>query len=260
MSIIEALSLGVLQGITEFLPVSSSGHLVLLQKIFGINEAPLFFDTMLHAGTLIAVLIVLRTEVLSILRKPFQKLTLFLVAGTVPLVITTLFLGDFIEKAFTGGKILGFCFLFTSIVLFFAEKIAEKCKTSITLSSLTWKKAFAVGACQAIAILPAVSRSGMTIFGSVACKLDKTSAARFSFLLSIPAILGALALQLKHLLFDDTSLEVSTPLIPVIIGTLAAAIVGIVSIKFFLTIVKDKSFYSFAIYTAVLGVVVVGVF
>lgn len=125
MSIIEAIVLGLVQGLTEFLPVSSSGHLVLLQKIFGITTPALFLDTMLHAGTLIAVMTVLWQDIWAILKKIIQPLTAFLIIATIPAVIAALAFGDAIERAFESGKYLGFCFLITSVILIIAEKLSR---------------------------------------------------------------------------------------------------------------------------------------
>jgi undecaprenyl-diphosphatase len=196
LSIIEALILGVVQGITEFLPVSSSGHLVLLQQIFGIEEPVLLFDTMVHMGTLVAVFAVLWQDIWDILRKFFQPLTLFLVIATLPAVIAALLFNKQIERAFASPSFLGFSFLITSALLLFSELLYRRKKPGAPDGSsegkMTWLDALIIGLLQAIAIIPGISRSGATLSGGLFRGLNRDFVVRFSFLLSIPAILGAL--------------------------------------------------------------------
>jgi len=203
MSIIHAVLLGIIQGLTEFLPVSSSGHLVLFQKLFGISEPALLFDTMLHVGTLAAVVAVLWKDIWAILRKLNQPLTLYLIFATVPTVIAALVFRKPLERAFETGHFLGFAFLMTSALLAAAELLAKrgatKGGTAKNATTMNWLDALIVGVMQAIAIIPGVSRSGATLSGALSRRLDRDFAARFSFLLSIPAILGAVVFQLKDL-------------------------------------------------------------
>jgi undecaprenyl-diphosphatase len=273
MTIFEALILGIVQGITEFLPVSSSGHLVLLQKIFGITEPALLFDTMVHVGTLVAVFAVLWKDIWAILRRIIQPLTLYLIIATLPAVIAALIFKDKIEEAFASGALLGFAFLITSILLVVSEYLfrrtvpnkAEGVEKKRSKEEMTWLDALIIGLLQAVAIIPGVSRSGSTLSGALSRKLDRDFAARFSFLLSIPAILGALVLQVKDLAEGTVSTSgtiqgaASGGVIGVgaiIAGTVAAAIVGFFSVRLMLKIVREKSLIGFAIYTAVLGVLV----
>jgi len=258
MNVIEAVFLGIVQGLTEFLPVSSSGHLVLLQKVFKIREPSLFFDTMLHLGTLTAVFIVLWKDIWEILKKPIQKLTLFLIIATIPAVIAALTFKDSIENLFLSAKFLGWCFLFTSALLVSAELLSRRAlKSDSKTDSMKWFHALFIGFMQAVAIPPGISRSGATISGALFCKLDRDFAARFSFLMSIPAILGAVVLQAKDLIKGNAAQnEVNINIAAVIAGTLAAAIVGFFAVKFMLKIIKEKSLFGFAIYTGVLGLFV----
>jgi undecaprenyl-diphosphatase len=267
MNIIQALILGAVQGITEFLPVSSSGHLVLLQKIFGITEPALLFDTVVHGGTLLAVVVVLRRDILNILTRLFQPLTLYLIIATIPAVVTALFFKDAIEGAFASGAFLGFAFLITSCLLCLSEMLfrwsgkpgglpglIEGADLPRNQDQMTWQDALVVGVLQAVAIMPGVSRSGSTLSGALSRRLDRDFAARFSFLLSIPAILGALVLQLKDL---PVSIEAAgVGIAPLVAGALAAAIVGFFSIRIMLKIVREKSLLGFAVYTAILGALV----
>jgi undecaprenyl-diphosphatase len=261
MDILHAVILGIVQGLTEFLPVSSSGHLVLMQKIFGIEEAALFFDTMLHAGTLLAVFAVLRQDIWAVLKNPFQPLTGFLILATLPVVVAALAFRKPLEHAFESGQFLGISFLVTSAFLVIAELLSRHARTHKGLKnaeSMNWLDALVIGILQAIAIIPGVSRSGATISGALSRKLDRGFAARFSFLLSIPAILGAVVFQSKDLLKStEAASSGGIGAAAVIAGTLTAAVVGFFAIKFMLKIIKEKSLFGFAIYTAILGLLVI---
>jgi undecaprenyl-diphosphatase len=265
MDIMTAIILGIVQGLTEFLPVSSSGHLVLMQKIFGVEEPGLFFDTMLHIGTLSAVFVVLWKDIWEILKKIIQPLTLFIIIATIPAVIAALAFKDLIESAFESGQFLGICFLFTSALLVTAEQLAKRSEIKKNGENMNWIDALIIGVFQAIAIPPGISRSGATISGALFRKLDRDFAARFSFLLSIPAILGALVLQVKDLVKGNNmtageSIETlpveNIGVLPVIVGTITAAIVGFFAVKMMLKIIREKSLYGFAIYTAAIGILV----
>jgi undecaprenyl-diphosphatase len=262
MNLFQAILLGIVQGLTEFLPVSSSGHLVLLQKIFGINNSSLLFEVLLHIGTLVAVFIVLWKDILAILKKLIQPLTLYIIIGTIPAVIAALLFGDTIDMIFDTGKFLGFCFLATTVLLVIAEILSKRALASNSLKkqeNMNWIDALLIGIMQAVAIAPGISRSGATISGALFRKLDRDLAARFSFLLSIPAILGALVLHLKDL-FELGSAQSSSPeslsVVSIIAGTVTSGIVGFFAVKFMLKIIREKSLYGFAIYTGVLGILV----
>jgi undecaprenyl-diphosphatase len=266
MEIFEAILLGAVQGITEFLPVSSSGHLVLLQKILDISGPALLFDTMVHLGTLAAVFIVLWDDIWKILRRPIQPLTGLLLLATLPTVIIALLFKDPIEAAFQSGAYLGYAFLFTAAALLAAEGLARRGRGGQPPSgpargerNVNWVDALIIGLCQGAAIMPAVSRSGLTLSGALSRRLDRGFAARFSFLLSIPAILGALVFQLKDMLGGGGTEEAAAESIgaaALIAGTLTAAVVGFFAVKFMLKIVRERSLRGFAVYVAVLGALV----
>jgi undecaprenyl-diphosphatase len=261
MDILKAIVLGIAQGLTEFLPVSSSGHLVLLQKIFGIKAPPLLYETLLHVGTLAAVFVVLWKDILDILKKIIQPLTLYLIIGTIPAVIAALLFGDAIEYVFTTGNLLGISFLITTVLLVTAELLSRKAIAANNLKKpgeMNWLDALIIGVLQAIAIAPGISRSGSTISGALFRKLNRDTAARFSFLLSIPAILGSLVLHIKDL-FKGAPQEDGVEnigLIAIIIGTITAAVVGFFAVKWMLKIIREKSLFGFAIYTGILGLLV----
>jgi undecaprenyl-diphosphatase len=284
LSIIEAIILGVVQGITEFLPVSSSGHLVLLQEIFGIEEPTLLFDTVVHVGTLVAVCSVLWKDIGNLLKKLIQPLTLYLIIGTIPAVVAALLFRGSIEASFSSTSFLGFAFLITTGLLVFSElfykrkssvpgdkadnKVNSKANNKVAVSSegpaeihptgkdsekMTWIDALIIGVFQAVAITPGISRSGATLSAGFFRGLSRDFAVRFSFLLSIPAIFGALVLQIKDLGGGTVG---GIGAVPLAVGAVSAAVVGFFSIKLMLKIVREKSLLGFALYTGILGVFV----
>ena len=258
MSVIEAVLLGVIQGLTEFLPISSSGHLVLFQKIFGVEEPALLFDTMLHVGTLAAVFAVLWKDIWAILRKLNQPLTAYLIIATVPTVACALAFRKPLEKTFETGEFLGVCFLVTSALLVVAELLSRRAAGNLKKpGEMNWLDALVIGIMQAIAIIPGVSRSGATLSGALSRRLNRDFAARFSFLLSIPAILGAAVLQLKDLL-KGTGADPGSGIgmAAMIMGTLTAAVVGFFAVRLMLKIIREKSLWGFAVYTGILGLLV----
>ncbi|MDR1144199.1 MAG: undecaprenyl-diphosphate phosphatase [Spirochaetaceae bacterium] len=266
MSVFESIFLGLVQGITEFLPVSSSGHLVLFQKFLGITAPALFFDTLLHCGTLLAVVAALRKDVWNLIRHPFQRLAALLVMATVVTVVIALFFKDTIEEAFVSGKWLGQAFLATALALFISEYLSHRPGRLRNDAEMDWFDAVLIGGLQGIAIIPGVSRSGFTLSGALSRKLERDLAARFSFLLSIPAILGALVLQLKELYeishFQSVNPAAAEGLIAglnpltLIAGTLTAALVGFGTVTLMLRIVRERSLTGFGVYTALLGLLI----
>ncbi|MBQ2202654.1 MAG: undecaprenyl-diphosphate phosphatase, partial [Clostridia bacterium] len=201
-----AILLGLVQGLCEFLPVSSSGHLFLVSKLtsgaVGEGYFGSFFTVMLHVATLIAVLFVYREQVLSILRHPIQKLTLHLIIATLPTVAFALILKKFdaLDSWLDEGNFVGVSFLLTAAFLTVSELLSRRRKPRKSLDTMRWIDALAIGGMQAIGVLPGVSRSGSTIAGALGMRLDRKSAADFSFLMSIPAILGGLVLELYKMI------------------------------------------------------------
>ena len=260
MSIFTAIILGIVQGLTEFLPVSSSGHLVLLQRIFGISEPTLFFNIMVHVGTLAAVVTVLWRDIWAILRKLFQPLTAYLILATIPAVIFGLLFKDTIEGAFESGEFLGFAFLVTTALLTSSELISRRARAGNGLKKagqMKWLDALVIGLFQAAALVPGVSRSGATISGALFRGIDRDFAARFSFLMSIPVILGALVLGIWDLSRGtEPAAAGGIGAGAIIAGTISAAIVGFFAVRFMLKIIREKSLFGFAVYTGILGVLV----
>jgi len=263
MKFLIALLLGLVQGLCEFLPVSSSGHLYLVEKLtsgaVGEGYFGSFFTVMLHVATLIAVLFVYREQIVSILRHPLQKLTLHLIVATLPTVAVALVLKkwDALDAWLENGNLLGVSFLLTALLLTASELLCRSRKATKSMETMRWTDALAIGGMQAIGVLPGVSRSGSTIAGALGMRIDRKSAADFSFLLSVPAILGALVLEIYKAVKDPATVEIDFSFGAVmILGMLAAAISGYFAVRYMIRLVTKKGLFGFAIYTAALGVLV----
>lgn len=251
MEIWQAIVLGAVQGFAEFLPVSSSGHLILMQRWLGVEEGNLFFDVMLHIGTLIPVFIVFFKEILSLFKKPFTKMGLLIIAS-IPAALTGILLGDVVEGAFYRGDILSavllaITFSFTAVELFFAEKISQKNKNELPLKL---KQSLYMGVAQSIAIVPGLSRSGTVISAGVLSGLNREDNASFAFLMSIPVILGAAVISGYKCLKSGIVVDVA----PLIFGVLTAAITGYIAIKGMLKVIKKAKYRWFSVYLLVMAV------
>jgi undecaprenyl-diphosphatase len=253
MSIIEAIILGIVQGFTEFLPVSSSGHLVLLQRIFNVEEGALSFSIALHFATLIAVVVVYRNKIFSMLRNPFSKLPVYIVIGTIPIAIIGLLFHDLIESLFETGATLGVGFIFTGLILMYAESAGRKNRE---IEDMKVKDPLIIGTAQAIAMLPAVSRSGMTISGALMLGIERKTAADYAFLLSIPAILAAVAKDLYKVIKTGESSLTAVGTLPVALGILFAAISGFIAVKGMINLIQKGRLRYFSYYLWGLGALV----
>ncbi|WP_462411077.1 undecaprenyl-diphosphate phosphatase [Neobacillus sp. Marseille-QA0830] len=247
---LEALILGIIQGLTEFLPISSTGHLYLGRNLFGLQEAGLLLDTMLHVGTLLAVFVFYKDEFIKIIKNPFSKLTYLLIVGTIPAVIFGLAFKDFIDGISKSGVTIGWEFLITGLFLWLADSAKNGYKK---MDDISYKDALVIGTFQAVAIMPAISRSGMTIAAALWRKLDRETAAYFSFLLSTPAIAGAIVLQMKDLLGSGGE-EIT--LSALLVGIISSAFFGYVAVKWMVGYLKKHSLKPFAVYVWILGLVV----
>ncbi len=266
MTIFQAIVLGIVQGLTEFIPVSSSGHLVLVPHFLGweFTQAQAFiFDVLVQWGTLLAVFIYfwndLKVIVLAVFRalakgKPFAdpdaKMGWFLVLATIPAVVAGLSCKDLIEEAFASPKMTGIFLLVTAALLIIAEKIGRRDRTT---DDITWLDSFWIGCSQVLALLPGVSRSGSTIAGGMTRHLDRPSAARFSFLMSVPVMLGAGVLAFKDLADLPAAGDFFVPLLA---GFFAALISGYIAIRWLISFLSKHSLYGFALYCTVLGLIV----
>ncbi len=252
MSILEAIILGIVQGLTEFLPVSSSGHLLLAEKLFGVQENSLSFGIILHFGTLIPVIIVFWRDLWKLLKKPFQKLTYILIVASIPAAIVGFTLNDMIEEVFYGGDLLWVTFIATALILLYSDKASNEGRDE---KEITYKDALVIGCTQAFAILPGISRSGSTISAGLFGGLSRETAAKISFLLSIPVVGGAFLLESIDIAQTGFSLE-GISLAACIAGFLASMISGYASIKFMLELIKKAKLKYFAYYLFVVAIVV----
>ena len=263
ITIVQAIILGIVQGLTEFLPVSSSAHLVFITDILGLQQN-VAFDTLLHLGTLVAVvgyfwkdLVIIISSFFSSLldifrgrfkegleETPFKKLSWLLLVGTIPAGLMGILLKNEFEALFNSILYVGIFLIITGLLLWGAERVKPGDKD---VKDISFKNALVIGVAQGIAIAPGISRSGATIAAGLFSGLNRELAARFSFLLSIPAILGAALVQAK----DITSFDVST--IVLIAGFVSAAIFGYLAIKLLLKIIKERSLMIFAYYCWIVG-------
>ncbi|MDD2619092.1 MAG: undecaprenyl-diphosphatase UppP [Syntrophomonadaceae bacterium] len=250
MNSLEAFILGAVQGLAEFLPVSSSGHLVIFQHIFGIEEGPITFDVLVHMGTLIAVFIAFRDDILNILKHPFDRLTWLIIVGCIPAGIAGYLLAPVFEKAFESLLVVGIGLIITGLLLKVSEYLANQHFGLKTEEETTYKDVIFIGIMQAIAIIPGISRSGSTIAAGLVSGLDREFAARYSFLLSIPVILGAGVLQLKDLFVSGIPSE---NILPYIIGPVTAALFGYFAITVVMKMVRRGNLSVFSYYCWTVG-------
>lgn len=262
MNIIDAIFLGILQGLTEFLPVSSSGHLVIAQHFMGISEGNLALNVLLHLGTLIAIFVVYRSSImqmffeffkmikdlfveksLCVYKSKYRKYILLIVAASIPTAIVGLTLEDVFEELFASIEIVAITLIFTGIMLVMGEKIGKK--NQMHIEKLTLGKGFIVGLFQSLAITPGISRAGSTIVGGLVNGLKKDEATEFSFLISIPAVLGAVILKSKDI-FTLNDVGMSTP---TLMSSFAASIVfGIFAIRLLVKLVRNGKLHYFSYY------------
>jgi len=251
MPFIVIFFLAIVQGLTEFLPVSSSGHLVLFQRLFGLSQPPVFFDILVHLGTTLAVVFFFRSDLSKLIgglfknEKECKVLLLNLIIASIPAGLFGFFIKPFLGTIFNSFLILSFGWFLTAFLLFLSRKFNQGRKSC---ESLTWVTSFFIGIFQAIAILPGVSRSGLTILGGMFFGLSVTEAFRFSFLLSIPAVLGANILEMGDLGKIDY-------LYHGFFGALIAGVVGYASLLFLRKILILRRFHYFWFYCFLLGFV-----
>lgn len=286
MSLLQAIIMGIIQGLTEFLPVSSSGHLALFKILFGVEtETGILYDVLLHVGTLAAICLVyykdiwkLIAEGCCIIRDVFVNIVIFfrnkikketesyrrvvsngyrkfvmlVIVSTIPTGVIGVFGRDAVSLASEILIVPGICLIITAILLFIADHIKDGNKLP---KSVTYTNAFSIGIAQGIATLPGLSRSGTTITACLLCGYQRNFAVKYSFIMSIPAILGALVLELTDI---GTVSVAPTEIFYYVIGMLIAAVVGYICIKTMLVIVRKKKFTIFAIYCLLVGALSIG--
>lgn len=267
MSYIEAIVLGIVQGLTEFLPVSSSGHLLMLQHFFGIEaDSVLIFTLLLHVGTLISVFFCYWNDIWELIKelfitigdlvkgkglrlseRPVRKLGVMIIVASIPTAIIGILFEDMFEGFYETLLPTGVGLLFTGVLLWIAQ---NNKKNTTDIKDMTFKQALAVGTMQGIAICPGISRSGSTLFGGLKTGLQRDFAVKFAFLVSIPSILGSLIFEGGS---DAMASVVGTSMGPVIAGCIAAAISGVLAIKTMITVVRKLSLRYFSIYVWLVG-------
>lgn len=271
MSILSAILQAIIQGITEFLPVSSSGHLSLYQHFTGNSgEGALMFSALLHLGTLAAVCTVFYKQIWELIKEfclmvkdiftgnfsikdasPQRRVVFMYIISTALLIPFVIFKGVFEGFAEDGSILMeGICFLYTAAILFMADRTAKGSKRAVDMK---YKDATTIGFFQGIALLPGVSRSGSTISAGLFCGLTREAAVSYSFILGIPAILGGCLIEVK----DGIAQEADIGVLPCIIGFVVAAIVGFLAIKLVQMLIKSDKFKVFWIYLGILGAVVI---
>lgn len=258
MTIFQATVLGIIQGLTEFLPISSSAHLNIMPWLFNWSEIPESFDIALHFGTLLAICIYFFKDWIDLIIGGYKKaikkedsvngrIFWYIVISTIPTGILSIILEKFSDKYLPGMAPIGVALIVMGILLYLVDK---KQPSEVSYENITFKQGFLVGLSQAFAAaFPGVSRSGITMTVARLFKIDRESAAKYSFLLSTPVVLAAVILKLNEFVFN----------IPFVIGVISSFISGILVIKFLMSFLKKGSFKIFAIYRLVLGLIILGV-
>jgi len=253
LEIFKAIILGVIQGTTEFLPVSSSGHLVLASKILNFQEQGVVFDVFAHMGTLLSVIFVFRKDLLEMIKAPFLLLKgsvepqvkdyflwdIYVIVGTIPIVICGLLLNDYIDQIFD-SELVVYCMLAVTGILMYSSALLKERGVALNCS-----RSFVIGIAQATAIMPGLSRSGSTIFAGMALGMERATAARFAFIMSVPAILGAVILKSGEMFHSQNSMN---GMLAIGAGTIMSAIAGYFSIVLLLDIVKRNRLRWFGYY------------
>jgi undecaprenyl-diphosphatase len=269
LTVFESFILGLVQGVTEFLPVSSSAHLVLVPELFNIPAPGVAFDVLLHVATLVAVVGYFIGDVIKMITALFmpkrmskadvrywRRLFFWLVVGSVPAAIIGLALNDFFESLFSSTAAVGIFMVVTSVLLVGSDLVVLRAnrlkKQGASLGQMGWVDAVVIGLYQALAIAPGLSRSGSTISAGIFLGFDRETAARFAFLLSIPAILGAFLFKLP-----DLGGESGPGGVALLVGFVAAAISGFLAVRFMMRYLKKHRLWGFAVYTLLVGVFVI---
>ena len=267
MTYFQAIILGIFQGISEFLPISSSGHLVVLQHIFGIKEGNLFFTEMLHFVTLISIFIVFFNAIIIIIAEFFkmigqgiknrkfkitniyQKMAILIIVGSVPTAFIGLLFQETFEKLYSSLLHISIAFMVTGLILWIVDK---KSREEKKVKDMTYGDAIIIGTFQGIAIIPGISRSGSTIAGGLFRGLNRNLATEYSFLLALPATFGAALLGIKDVIETDAEVCFSLPLIT---GVIISAITGIISLKILIKLLQTKKLHYFSYYLWALGII-----
>lgn len=271
MTYLQAVILGLIQGLAEFLPISSSGHLALLQHFFGITgDNVIIFTVLLHVGTLISVFFMYWKDIMELIielgltirdlvtgkglrldERPTRKLGVMIIVATIPTAIIGFTLNDFFEGLYGNILFIGIGFLITGTFLFLSEKFGQNRKD---IEKMNFRNAIFVGVMQGVAIYPGISRSGSTLMAGLTAGLKREFAVRFAFLISIPAIMGSALVEGKNAI--EAGIDTSV-IGPVLAGMAVAAISGVLAIKLMIRVVSDKKLKYFSYYVWALGIAVI---
>lgn len=257
MSTIEVIILALIQGLTEFLPVSSSAHLILPSAVLGWQDQGIAFDVAVHVGTLLAVMLYFRQDIGNLTvgwvkslggqHSTDSKLAWWVILATIPAGLAGLLAADFIETFLRSPWVLAISTIVFGLALWWADVVA---KQNVAMTGMTWQQALLIGLAQAVALIPGTSRSGITMTAAMLLGLDKVSAARFSFLLSIPIIVLSGGYQASKLLSEPAHYDIHG----ILLGTVLSFISALVCIHFFLKIISRMGMLPFVIYRLILGV------
>lgn len=239
VSLIQAIILGVIQGITEWFPISSSGHLALIQNLFNL-QVPIIYDILLHLGTALVILIKFRKDILNIILLKERKLLFYLIIGSIATALIGFTFKNLFESFFYNLTIIGIAFIVTGILLTLTKNRTQNKK-------LNYKSSFIIGIAQGFALIPGISRSGSTIGIGLLSNINKDQLIKYSFILSLPAVIGATIFEMNSINF--------TNLTPIIIGTLVSLIVGYISLTYLIKIIKRGNFHNFSYYCFIIGII-----
>ena len=240
VSLIQAIILGIIQGITEWFPISSSGHLALIQNIFNL-QVPIVYDILLHLGTALVILIKFRKDILNIILLKEKKLLTFIIIGSIATAIIGFTCRDLFKSFFYNLTIIGIAFLITGILLTLT-------KNKTTNKNLNYKSSFLIGLAQGFALIPGISRSGSTISVGILKNINKNQLIKYSFILSLPAVLGAV-------IFEINNINITNNLTPILVGALISLIVGYISLTLVIKIIKKGNFNKFSYYCFIIGII-----
>lgn len=271
MSILEAIIVGIVQGLTEFIPISSSAHIILAQDLLGVKQPGITFEIVVHLGTLISVFWVFYDDIIRLIKaflsipkallnkdsfeslqtKDERNFIYMLIIATIPTAVIGFLFKDFFSSVYAYTKVIGFTLLITGGILWLSQRMASGYKRE---GNITLLDSVIIGLFQGLAIFPGISRSGSTIAGALFRNLDRETAVRFSFLLSVPAILGATVLEISEAVAVgfDTSLA-----IPYLAGLVFSAIAGIIAIKWLVALLKSGKLHYFSYYCWTVGILVI---
>lgn len=265
MTLIQSIVLGIVQGLAEFLPVSSSGHLIFLPRLFGWGEHDIAFDVILHLGTLLAVIFYFRKKLwklflaffdfkkdISVEVKSDKRLAWLIIFSIIPAGFVGYFFGDIIESAFRSSTFIAFNLIFWGVVLFLADRYSQK-KAEKNLEAITWKDNLFISCAQALALIPGTSRSGITMTAGLFAKLDKNAVAEYSFLMSVPIIFLAGMTHVLELVKNGLG---DLNLTFLLSGFVFSLLSGLLAISLLMKIIRKWSFTPFVVYRILVGILI----